>query len=345
MLTNIGQVGFSTDNNCLNDNDKIFCVKTDLDVSGYNNFMYNYRKLIKCDLGGTKPPKYKYNNVTIEKVLSVGNRDNTLSLPNRVSISNFKIGMPIISYGIIYRYDNIIPEYLLIKRNNSLSYIDLLQGSYRESQLYFMIQELPHDERKRLISYDFDRLWGDISMMVETELYKVAKEKFSTLKPHLKRLFEMVPSSDPDGKKLWLFPKGRPDYIADENTLVPEDPLKCAIREFTEETNGLSLENAVPILSNPIIEQNVGSNSKNYQTNYFVYQTSIKNEIKQFSKMNTGIREITQEEVNDIRWVSILDLRNFLTEERLELVNFVENNKNITKINKFWNQQLKLDYF
>lgn len=334
------------------EDNELFCVKWVPPIDNFRQFIQDYRDIIGCSLGGSRTSQHRYTDPTVSKVLSVGSSDNRSSLPQRVSLSNFKIGTPITSYGGIYRYSPEVgeSEYLLIKRNDSVSYIDLVRGNYRESQLLFMIQDLPLNERERLLkyAYNYDSLWVDLHMKpAEGDVYDFGKEAFVKISPHLGRLFERIPSMDPEGKFLWLFPKGRPEWRDSNNpsllsdnlegqfspavkfnrNLIPESPFECALREFKEETNGIDLlttDGTQLLFSEPIVERYLGSNSKNYQTNYFVFQTNIKHDIQQFSSVETPIRHVSSGEVSEIKWVPRSKLSHYLRPARLELVNFIE---------------------
>lgn len=352
------------------ENPDLFCVKWIPPIDGFNQFIQDYRNIVECPLGGSRVCRHRYTDTTISKVLSVGPSDNRSSLPQRISLSNFKIGTPITSDGAIYRFmgdDEGFgidgksinePHYLLIKRNDSESYIDLVRGNYRESHLFLMIQSLPLDARQRLLTYanEYDTLWVDLHMKpAEGDVYEFGKEAFVKIAPHFKTLFEKVPSIDPEGKFLWLFPKGRPQWREASDlsprTLVPESPFECALREFYEETNGINLttsEGTQLLFSEPIIERYLGSNSKNYQTNYFVFKTSNKHEIQQFSTIETPIREVSTDEVSEIKWVPLSRLSQYLRPSRLELINYIETNLPQTvpeEVNSIWKCPAEINDF
>lgn len=303
----------------------LYCVKWIPPVAKFFEFANRYREILNLPLGGTRVSRYSYSDPTIAKVLSVDISNNRSSLPQRISLSNFKIGTPITSYGVIYRYKgDVEPEYLLIRRNNSISYTYIIQGNYQESQLFFMLQDLPNDERERLLAYDYETLWKDLHLKpAEGELFQYGREVFENIRPHLAELFECLPSVDPDGKFLWLFPKGKPDW---DECQVPESPYECALREFKEETNGLDLSEASPIFADPILERYLGSNSKNYQTDYFVFQTKSKPKITPFATVTTPIRELSLGEASKIEWVPLSKLTCYLRDARMDLVNYIESN-------------------
>lgn len=338
----------------------LFTVKWSLDTSKFLDFLKIWRTLTNIPLGGTHIPKHNYSDPTIAQVMSVGINDSILKLPNRISLSNFKYGNPITSYGCIVRYqkENEEPEYLIVKRINSINYTDILRGTYRQSNLYLMILDLPDWERERLLNYSFNDLWEDLYLKSsEGEGFEVAKENFNNIRPYLKDLFDKFPSADPQGKKLWLFPKGKPDYKCysyhnnnntiiklkadqqiDPNRLIPESGFETGLREFNEETNGLELDENFLRWENPISENFLGSNSKNYKTNTFVFDTPVKFNLTQFPKAQSAIRALSIGEIDEIKWVKLSELDNYLPPSRKILVDFIESTPSdgLNKVNHFW---------
>lgn len=308
----------------------LFTVKWSPSINGFFEFIKKYREIMGIELGGTRKSRYKYTDPTVSKVLSVGLDDDLSSLPQRVSLSNFNIGPPIASYGCIYRYQGENePEYLLIRRCDSVSYIDLIRSNYRESQLFFMIGELPNIERKRLMEYDFDVLWYDLHRKpAEGEIYDFAKEAFRKISPHFQTLFDLIPSNDPEGTYSWLFPKGKPDYTSIDDgkdvKMIPESPFASALREFTEETNGLNVIEEDLLLQDPLVERFLGSNSKNYQTTYFVFGTDNRPEISPLEYISTNIREVSTAEVSEICWVPLSQIDRYLRPARQDLIRHIE---------------------
>jgi 8-oxo-dGTP pyrophosphatase MutT (NUDIX family) len=327
-----------------------FSVKWMPRMEGFFQFIKQYRKITGTSLGGSRKSRYSYSDPTLGQVLSVGTNDDRSSLPHRISLSNFHLGPPITSYGCIYRYvpNNQQPHYLLIQRKDSVSYIDLIHGNYRESQLYFMLQDISEVERERVLTYDYDILWHDLhSTPAEGDSYQYGKEIFEKIKPHLKELFAEVPTADPLDRNLWLFPKGKinwKDLPDTENTKGPESPFECALREFTEETNGIDLmkTNATLRYTDPIVERYLGSNSKNYQTDYFVFNQEDEGElptITPFSVEQTPIRELSVGEIQRIKWVTLDELDQYLRPERQQLVEYIENNipeENVDTVSEIW---------
>ena len=346
-------------------------------VEGYHEFMKYYRSLINVSLKKNDETQ-KYKDTTISHVLSIKSEDSLLALPNRLIIKTCCFDTPIVSYGCICLVSNGNNEssskedsILLIKRRDSVSYIDLIQGNYRTSQLFLLIRDLPNDERNKLINYDFDTLWKDLRMpssdnstnsntntntsdsevanllevINETSYnYNYAKSQFNKISPYLKSLFDKFPSLDPEGKGMWGFPKGRPiilnyeEYKTKNEEMKYESPIDCAFREFSEETNGIKLEKYKIIFSDPISELYPGTNNKNYQTHYFVVRLETMPEIKQFEKENTGIRTVTSKECAQIEFVPISLLSNYLRENRNQLCQYIidKEQTSIETFNEIW---------
>ena len=98
---------------------------------------------------------------------------------------------PITSVGIIaYRYNlQREIEYLLIRRKDTIGYIEFMRGKYTlNNKLYVLnlLSEMTVIEKERILKYDFDRLWfglwGDcVSNQFRSE-EKNARDKFESLK-------------------------------------------------------------------------------------------------------------------------------------------------------------------
>ena len=181
-----------------------------------------------------------------------------------------------------------------------------------------------------------------------------SSDLFQKISPHFRDFFDLISSNDPDGTYLWLFPKGKPNYITignDDPKLIPESPFDSALREFTEETNGLIITEDYLLLSNPLIERFLGSNSKNYQTTYFIFGTDEKPEIIQPEYISTGIREVSTAEVSKIRWVPLSQIGKYLRPARQELLHHIEEKLSEPKyvqpvgVRSIWKSPAEMDDF
>jgi ADP-ribose pyrophosphatase YjhB (NUDIX family) len=188
--------------------------------------------------------------------------------------------MPITSIGIIvFRYnENNNVEYLMIRRKDTLGFIDFMRGKYsiyNKEYLINMFKQMTNIEKNRIKTMSFDELWRDIWKTEHiSNQYKVeeviSKEKFNSLKNGIvnKNNFYSIDTiieetiyenwEEPE----WGFPKGRRNYM--------EKDYDCAVREFVEETgfNINKLKNIQNVL--PFEEIFTGSNYKSYKHKYFV---------------------------------------------------------------------------
>lgn len=181
------------------------------------------------------------------------------------------------SIGIVaYRNSSRGREYLMIRRKDTLGFVDFMRGKYSlndREHIQSLIDEMSIEEKRRLVEVEFDDLWhelwgGKIGVKYRNEEC-VSRDKNRTLKEGvythdskytLSDLIEGSRSSwmEPE----WGFPKGRRNYL--------EKDLDCAIREFVEET-GYS-QNDLDLLFNvsPFEEIFTGSNYKSYKHRYYV---------------------------------------------------------------------------
>ena len=237
--------------------------------------------------------------------------------------SNYKL--PIISIGIIpfTIIDNKI-HYLMIRRKNSVGYIDLLRGKYILFYKHYIdniVDVMTIDEKEKLLNKNFDELWnamwGTHSAMQYRNEEKQAKEKLTLLKTNVQTNFTNfnLEKCVDDSKTSWIenewgFPKGRKNF--------QEKDLTCALREFEEETG--ILRNKLNIISNiqPIEEVFIGSNMKSYKHKYYLAylpNTLNKDELSFFQKS----------EVSKIEWKNydsaLESLRNYQYEKKRILYN------------------------
>lgn len=202
---------------------------------------------------------------------------------------------PIVSYGIIaFRQNptkNNTREYLLIRRKDTLGFVDFMRGKYsiyNKEYILNMIKQMTNDEKSRLMSDQFSKLWGDLWGIQYAEMqsnlkvnssrnmsdqYKAeeqtSRNKFESLKlgiytkTECYTLEELIKMPEETWKEAeWGFPKGRRNY--------QERDYDCAIREFCEET-GYCLDKLI-LLKNvqPFEEIFTGSNYKSYKHKYYV---------------------------------------------------------------------------
>lgn len=207
--------------------------------------------------------------------------------------------IPITSCGIIaFRYNTERElEFLMIRRKDTLGFIDFMRGKYLVQSKYYimnMLKQMTLQEKEELKRGDFNelwkKLWGDnvISNKYKAE-ENTSKEKYNMLyngitnKNEYFTLNMLIDESNKEyiwNEPEWGFPKGRRNY--------QEKDYDCAIREFIEET-GYSCKNYIyskikNVNNNdthirmckniqniiPYEEIFIGSNYKSYKHKYYL---------------------------------------------------------------------------
>jgi len=231
--------------------------------------------------------------------------------------------IPITSIGIIaFRIKNNKIEYLLIRRKDSLSFVDFMRGKYNLNNKHYIIKlisRMTKEECDKLKHYDFDYLWnylwGDSVGIQYRSEEKISNEKMKTLKNGITNKtyysLDSIIKECSDNNKLydtpeWGFPKGRRNY--------QEKDLYCALREFEEET-GYS-KNSLNIIQNiiPFEEIFTGSNYKSYKHKYFLaYIDNNTEPIKNYQKS----------EVSKVEWKDYESCLQSIREYNLEKIDLI----------------------
>jgi ADP-ribose pyrophosphatase YjhB (NUDIX family) len=220
--------------------------------------------------------------------------------------------LPVLSYGVICINDG---KVLMIRRKDSLSYIEFLRGKYEiDDHVYItkLLNGCSIQERNNLKKLTFNELWeklwfiqdGVIKPQTERMLkeYKQSKSKLETLQnTHLFRLLEECEGSYTEPE--WEFPKGRRSNH--------ESNMKCAIREFQEETDLSDKEYTLLDNVNPLSEEYIGSNGVRYKHIYYLA----------FYKGNRGLSINSDKfeqfsEIGDISWLTIDECSKRLRKEQ-----------------------------
>lgn len=207
---------------------------------------------------------------------------------------------PITSYGVIsYRFVNNDLEYLMIRRKDTLGFVDLMRGKYSlYNKLYLMniIDEMTLNEKNRLLNHSFDELWNElwgnnISYHYKTEEI-TSRDKLDLLKSGITNSREKysLESLIQESKTRWVEPewgyaKGRRNY--------KESDITCALREFEEETGYSKTDLNVIQNLTPIEEIFTGSNNKSYKHCY--YLANMCNKTK-------PLRHFETSEVSNVEW-------------------------------------------
>lgn len=225
---------------------------------------------------------------------------------------------PVMSFGICaVKYNVDTPYYLMIRRRDSLSYVEFLRGKYRlENTEYIsmLINGMTVEERSRLLSLPFDKLWENL-------WYSQITRQFRNEYEHAKRIFESIKQTgDTNGKLLtryiddaitkwtdaeWGFPKGRRS--------IHETEINCALREFTEET-GLPAK-VLTVLKDelPLYEEYIGTNGIPYKQKYFI-GSCANDTLAQIQPHN----KVMSREIGDIGWFTFEEALKKIRETNVE---------------------------
>jgi len=178
---------------------------------------------------------------------------------------------PITSLGILaYKSNASGSLWLMIRRRDSLGYIELMRGKYvidDKEGIQALIDQTTVEERQRLVTRPFTDLWrtlwnGPASRRYHVE-YEQAKTKLEILK-NSGRLDGFIRSSSTGWVEAeWGFPKGRRSSV--------ESELACALRETHEEAGILPSQLKVNEATT-LVEEFIGSNGIKYRHKYWLAQ-------------------------------------------------------------------------
>lgn len=215
--------------------------------------------------------------------------------------------LPITSIGIVaFRIKDNVPEFLMIRRKDSLGYIDFIRGKYtlqNKEYLINMLNQMTIYEKENLKKISFQELWKELwGGLTISNQYKneeiTSNEKFSALKKGvvindnlytIEKLIDESNEKEQWDETEWGFPKGRRNH--------KESDYECALREFNEETgyNLHSLHNLQNII--PFEEIFTGSNYKSYKHKYFVMYMNYENTLNDTN--------FEKSEVSKMEWKNI----------------------------------------
>ena len=234
----------------------------------------------------------------------------------------YQCKIPITSNGIIvYRIINNKYEVLLVRRKNSISFVDFIRGKYNLENIDYILnlfKNMSIKETQIIKTSNYDVLWQNIWGVNYRNIYKneekLSKEKFTTLKNGFYHndkyisLDTLIASSNTEFTETeWGFPKGRRNHS--------ENDINCALREFEEET-GYS-KNDITIINNlfPIEEIFTSYNCKSYKHRYFL------------AHIDSNIIPKYQFQVNEIdklEWVNIENVINKLRYYNYEKIKIIK---------------------
>lgn len=225
---------------------------------------------------------------------------------------------PITSLGIIaFRRptaDNV--EWLLIRRRDSLGYIELMRGKYTlsdDESIQTLIDQTTVDERSRLLTQPFAELWrqlwnGPASRRYHAE-FDQARLKLDMLRgAEGKNLaFYVERSGTSWTEPEWGFPKGRRSSS--------ESELACALRETYEES-GIGKKSLTILPIDALLEEFKGSNGIRYRHKYWIAETPATLTVS----MNPANIDQARE-IGDVRWCPYAEAVHLIRPYNVEKLN------------------------
>lgn len=200
--------------------------------------------------------------------------------------------LPTTSFGVIcYRWTvdtktgQRTPQYLMVQRKDSLCFVEFVRGKYDLKNRRYIMQlfdRMTHVERHRISTSQFVDLWGGFWQNEQqnrgyTKEFHKAQEMFNILKQgyyvrcltsnaldlvSLDTILQRTRCEHDEPE--WGFPKGRRN--------INEKDLKCALREFREETGFDSSHVKLHTEVKPFEEVFTGCNKIRYRHVYYVAQ-------------------------------------------------------------------------
>ena len=234
---------------------------------------------------------------------------------------------PIASFGLIcYRRIRDDPEYLMIQRKDSLSFMEFIRGKYDPKDAAYVSKLLMYmtvGERQMLLSRTFEELWNHIwfqkTMQRHTSDFDDARAKFHSLLKGIEAtdaggttrthsLASLVADTNtPFTEPEWGFPKGR--------RRLREEDVDCAVREFCEETGFIPSDVRICSEIKSFEEVFYGTNNVLYRHVYFIAELVANRE----RKIVIDPSNINQaREVQKACWFSFEDVLGHIRNHNLE---------------------------
>ena len=263
--------------------------------------------------------KIKIDNIDLNSIISFSKKIQNNYLFTTDEIIKLKYYQKELSIINDNNLNNYI-EYLLIRRKNSLNYVEFLRGKYDIYNLDYLIKSfnlITTNEKNLIKNNDFKYLWNELwgnSTNIDNNEYKESMEKFNLLKNGFvlkKNEINIYISLDKIMNNTtycyyepeWGFPKGRRNN--------KEKNIECAKREFEEETN--IRDNEINVINmSPLEETYIASNGLKYKHIYYVSQ------LKDYNK---NIIFTNNLEIGDIKWYNFNDGLNIIREYNIEKKN------------------------
>lgn len=235
--------------------------------------------------------------------------DNFCNNCGKIGHSFNQCKLPITSNGIIVFRVNPIKkerEYLMIRRKDTLGYMDFMRGKfpiYQKKYIMNMLKQMTIDEKKKIqLRIKEGVMKEKIQMLINGVVSN--NERYD-----LASLIDESNTYETWTEPEWGFPKGRRNS--------QEKDYACALREFSEET-GYSIS----VLKNirnivPFDEIFIGSNYKSYRHKYYVMCMNYNDSL--------GVKSFQKSEVSGMEWKTFSECMTSIRSYNLEKKKILNN--------------------
>ena len=182
-------------------------------------------------------------------------------------------------------------RFLLVRRRDSLSFIEFVRGKYIPTDRVYLgslLQGMSQMEQEKLRTQTFDALWRGVwGEAAETHRmdYEISERKYQQIAPtHEAMAALLAENPSPWAEPEWGFPKGRRNPY--------ESDLSGAIREFMEETSLRRGEFKILQNVEPLVETFFGSNGVQYCHKYYLAVCAEDQEVVMDKSNPHMVREI-----------------------------------------------------
>jgi 8-oxo-dGTP pyrophosphatase MutT (NUDIX family) len=204
-------------------------------------------------------------------------------------------------------------KFLLVNRRNSLNYIDFIRGKYNINDIdniNKMCSYMSSNEINMIKNKDFNILWSELWLKNAFKKKYLEEMKLSKIKfNYLKNLGILDNIKSEYNSTEWEIPKGRKN--------LNETNLKCAIREFKEETYLSTDDYTIISCLDPIHDIFIGTNDKEYR---HIFYTALYN-----NNINNNDIIYKNNEIEEIRWCSWSELNELIRPYNNNKINILTN--------------------
>jgi len=243
--------------------------------------------------------------------------------------------LPITSFGVIcfrWTFDpasgNRVPQYLMVQRKDSLCFVEFIRGRYDprdKKYIMHLLSNMTLVEREHIRTMTFPDLWHGFWQTDQNRgymrEYQQAFQKFSVLRrghyvypDEFITLITLVnATTSQHNEKEWGFPKGRRN--------INEKDIKCALREFREETGIDTRDVHVHTYVKPFEEVFTACNKVRYCHVYYIVQLKQDTDAD-ITKSNTDIvlkgEKSQMREISRVSWLDEQTVKNKINVDHVE---------------------------